>query len=94
MTEATDMNLQEIHRRLLFILHEGLVEMRLLALGQVSQQISDLADTLEIIPGLIDAWEDDHLDLIRSILKTYQDKYGSKFDYLSYLETDPPPDRF
>ena len=57
------MNCSDLEKRLLFILHRGCVEMRLLALGiqndkdillkrpQIGTQIADLADILEFIPG-------------------------------------------
>ena len=85
----------DLTRRLLFILYRGLTEVRNLALGKDNEQISDLADALEILPSLMDRWEDDHLELVRFVLKTYQDKYpGGSFDYLAALDKYPPPDRY
>jgi hypothetical protein len=82
-------------RRLQFILHRGLVEIRNLALGQGNKQIADLADALEILPSLMDRWEDQHLELIRSILETYQSEFpGGGYDYLGYLEKYDTPERF
>jgi hypothetical protein len=79
-----------LHRKLLYILHRGLVELRNLALARESaQRLVDLSDTLEVLPSLMDQWEDGHLDLIRRLLADYQAKYsGSTFDYLSILDTE------
>jgi hypothetical protein len=85
----------DLAKRLLFILHRGLVQARNLALCEGNQQLADLADALEILPGLIDDWKDGHLELVRAILKTYQEKYpGSPYDYLAELESDATPTRF
>lgn len=85
----------DIHRRLLYIIHRGFVEARLLALGERHQQLFDLADALENLPCYLDDWNDEHMELIRFNLKTYQDKYpGISFDYLANLETGEVPERF
>ncbi len=85
----------DISRRLLYILHRGLVQARNLALAQGNDQIVELTDALEILPGMVDHWNDDHLDMVRFVLRTYQDKYpGGCYDYLATLEDYPPPDRF
>lgn len=82
-------------RRLLYILHRGLVEARNLALSHGHKQIAELADALEIMPSLMDHWQDENLVLIRSILETYQKEFpGGGYDYLQYLEQVDPPDRF
>jgi len=89
------MNQQELQRRLLFIIHRGLVEARLLAQAQKHQQLFDLTDALEPIPGYMDRWEESHLEAIRFNLKIYRQKYpDSTFDYLRYLDVDSPPERF
>ncbi len=70
-------------KKLLYVIHHGLTDIRNLALGAGNEQIAALADALEILPGIIDHWEDDRLELIRFVLKTYEDKYpGRAFDYL------------
>jgi hypothetical protein len=90
-----EQNPDDLARRLLFILHWGLVEARNLALSAGHHQIADLADTLEILPGLIADWDGEKLDLVRSILKTYDEKYvGRGFVYSDYLGKYAPPDRF
>jgi len=89
------MNQDELKRRLLFIMHRGLVEARLLAQAQKHQQVFDLADALEPLPGYIEDSETNHLEAIRFNLKTYREKYPSpSFDYLRYLDIDPTPGRF
>lgn len=82
-------------RRLLYILHRGMVETRNLALHRGDKQIAALADALELLPSLMDHWQDDNLDLIRSILESYRKEFPqSGYDYLQYLESYDPPDRF
>ncbi len=68
---------------------------RNLALSAGNEQIADLADALEILPGILDHWEEDRLELIRCVLKTYEEKYpGRAFNYLAGVEQHDPPDRF
>jgi len=82
-------------KKLLYVLHHGLTDIRNLALGAGNEQIADLADALEILPGIIDHWEDDRLELVHFVLKNYEDKYpGRAFDYLARVEKCDPPDRF
>ena len=81
---------QEVKLRLLFILHRGFVEARLLAAGSKAQQIFDLSDALELIPGMISNWEDKNLDQVRSMLENYQKKYSGGFDFLSRLADQSP----
>jgi hypothetical protein len=86
---------EELGKRLLYVLHYGLVEIRNQALCAKNQQIADLADALEILPGIIDHWEDDRLDLVHFVLRTYQEKYPEgPFDYLAHVEQYAPPARF
>jgi hypothetical protein len=85
----------DLAKRLLFILHHGLVDIRNVALAARNQQIADLADALEILPGIIDHGEEDRLELVRFALRSFQEKYpGRPFDYLAHVEKYPPPDRF
>ena len=85
----------ELQRRLLYILHLGLVEARSLArTPNSSEQLFDLTDALENLPSYIDHWEDWKMELIRFGLERYDQKYHSSFDYLRYLDVDPPPERF
>ncbi len=79
--------------RLLFILHRGLVETRLLSSSQDFQQIFDLADALEIIPSALSHWTEGDQDVIRASLERYNRKYpNSTFNYADYLEKLQPPD--
>lgn len=85
----------ELQRRLLFVLHRGLLEARLLSKEGSGEQIFDLTDALEQIPGYLDSWEPAHLESIRFNLKTYAKRHPqSTFNYLRYLEVDPTPNRF
>lgn len=88
---------EDLRKRILYILHYGLVEARNLALAGETEQIHDLTDALEILPGFLDQWKEEHMDMIRFVLRTYQGKYpGRAFDYLAHLEAEEyaPPDRF
>ncbi len=77
-----------LFNKLCYILHRGFVEARLLATHR-PEQARDLADAFEIIPGYLPNWNAASLDLIRSHLHDYQDKYGpSPFDYLAALDMD------
>jgi hypothetical protein len=85
----------KLRRRIAFILHRGLVEARLLAMGGKSTQIADLADALECLPGYLDRAKDDSVATIRSNLQTYASKYpDSRFEYVRYLDEYDPPEHF
>ena len=86
-----------LNRRLLFILHRGWVEARLLAQRKRFDQLYDLADALEPVSGYMNDWKDEDLESILFNLATYQKKHGTtdSFDYLSMLQGDEePPERF
>ena len=88
---ATDSDLQ---KRILYILHVGLTEIRNLALDE-HEQIADLADALETLPGYLADWTDEHLEMVLFNLRTYQEKYpGRAFDYLAHVDRYDPPDRY
>jgi hypothetical protein len=73
-------------RKLCYILHRGFVESRRLAQQGQDQQLFDLADAFEPIPGFFPDWNEECLDMVRSNLRTYQGQYGEKaFDYLGIL---------
>lgn len=80
----------DLQRRLLFILHRGMVELRLLAQGKRHQQAFDLADALEPLPGWMAAWRDEHLESLRENLATYSRKYPDAFTYEDYLDKHDP----
>ncbi len=76
-----------LQKRLHYILHRSLVDARNLALAKEHEKIYDLADTFEILPSLMEQWEEGHFDLVRSILQGYQAKYqGGVFDYVAILD--------
>jgi hypothetical protein len=78
----------------LYILHHGLNELRNRAIGHDAQS-ADLADALEVFPGMLLNWDDDRQDMARWILRDYQSKHPEEaFDYPGHLEEDPVPDRF
>lgn len=83
-----------IEQRLLFILHRALVEARLLAQAGKSQQVHDLADAMEPLPGLIASWKDEYLEAARSNLETYAAKYPDAFGYLDFIDKYDPPAAF
>ena len=86
MTTPTD-----LQRRLLFIVHRGLVELRLLAQAGKTAQAYDLADALEPLPAWLAAWKEEYVDDVRSNLDTYAKKYPDAFEYLAYLDKYDPP---
>jgi hypothetical protein len=85
----------DLSRRLLYILHLGFVEARLLALANRSQQVYDLADVMEVLPSLLCQEEQQARDAMRSLLQGYKDKYpDSAFDYCKYLDWHPVPEAY
>jgi hypothetical protein len=85
---------EELRKRILFILYLGFTEVRSLALASGNEQIADLADAMEILPRYVEGCSEDDLELIRFVLKTYQDKYHSSFDYPARFDSYDPPERF
>ena len=83
----------DLGKRLLYILHGGLTEIRGLALAAGHERITELADALEILPRFISGQKDD-LELLRFVLKNYQDKHHSSFDYPARLDKYETPERY
>jgi hypothetical protein len=84
----------DLLKRILYILHHGLAELRSRALGG-DPQSADLADALEILPGMLLDWSEDRHDMARWVLQDYQTKHpGGAFDYVKHLDQYEPPDRF
>lgn len=82
----------DMERRLLFILHRGLVEARLLAQAGSCQQLYDLADAIEPIPSWIACWRDEYAQAVRLNLETYAAQHPNAFRYAEFLdEYEPPP---
>jgi hypothetical protein len=77
--------------RLLFILHRGWVEARMLTQGQRWQQLYDLTDTLELLPSAITRWTPDELQATRENLVAYETKYPEAFKYAQHLDLNSPP---
>jgi hypothetical protein len=87
-------NPSNLQRRLLFIIHRALVEIRLLAQAGRTQQAFSLADALEPLPGWLVAWRDEYLEEVHSNLETYASKYPDAFDYISFIDKHKPPASF
>ncbi len=87
---------QDLGKRLLFILHRGFVEIRNLAGSPENcQQISELADALELLPRFVTQCNQEELEVVRFVLKNYETKYPRRFyDYSKYLDQETPPDRY
>jgi hypothetical protein len=69
------------------VLHRAFVQARNLALKGDCPQLSDLADTFEIIPELMARWDETTLGKIRSILTEYEAAHPqSGYEYLSLLD--------
>ncbi len=82
-----------LRKKLLYILHRGLIEFRLLAMSpEKTGQVHDLADALENIPNLIIAWKDSFLEGILRELRTYESRYPDGFRYSCILEWDEIPE--
>lgn len=77
--------------RLLFILHRGWIEARLLAQGQRWQQLYDLADALELLPSAIAKWTTEELQAVRNNIIKYEKKYPESFQYSQYFDLNAPP---
>ena len=76
-----------LRRKLYVILQRSYVESRKLALARACQQLYDLADTFEVLPTLLDNWQESHLDYVRGALAHYQEKYAATAsDYVSILD--------
>jgi hypothetical protein len=76
-----------LRRKLYVILQRSYVESRNLALARAFQQLYDLADTFEVLPTILDNWQESHLDYVRGILADYQAKYAATAsDYVSILD--------
>ena len=81
--------------RLLYILHRGLTEIRNLALNSGNEQIADLADALEILPGMIENWNQEQSEMAHFVLQAYQNKYpGRAYDYVGELDRQDVPEGF
>ena len=91
--------MNDLQRRLLFILYRGCVEARLLAMGKQHKQIYELMDILELIPGCINQIHTDekqsYIEIIRQSFKQYQQQFPSSCgNYIRILDIDEPPEFF
>jgi hypothetical protein len=87
---------QSLHKRLRYILHRGFTEVRNLAFAGRHEQISELADALEILPRYLGECSDEDLDMIRFVLRNYDLKFAqSSYRYLEILDgPEDPPDHY
>lgn len=85
---------QELRKRLLHILHLGFVEVRNLALAAGNEQIADLADAMEVLPRFVAECREEDLEIVRFVLKKYQDKHQSTYDYPTRFEKYEAPERY
>ena len=91
--------LNTFQHRLLYVLHRGCVEARLLAMGNQNEQIAFLMDILELIPGCMNETHSDekksYIEIIRQAFYEYKIKFPtSNFDYIRFLDIDDPPKCF
>lgn len=81
--------------RILYILYRGLTEIRNLGYGGRSEQIAELADALELLPGMLVRWDDKSLEMLQFVLSDYERKYPvGRYDYTPYLDKWPVPDHY
>ena len=84
---------KDMDKKVLFILHRGWVEARLLALADRTVQLYELADALEPVPGYLLRQPGDCLELLRLNLSVYENKYqGRCFEYLAILDRAEVPE--
>jgi hypothetical protein len=77
--------------RLLYVLHRGFVEARLLAAASKDRRLEDLADTMELLPCYMHRRNEEELEIIRFGLQRYQAKYHPPtFDYVGCLTGQEP----
>jgi hypothetical protein len=66
-----------------------------MALGAGHEESAELADALEILPRMIDEWDESQADMLHFVLANYQSKFpGRAFDYVAHAEQYDAPERF
>lgn len=89
------MTADERSRRLLYLLHMGLVEIRNLARAPGNgMQISKMADALEIVPEMIVRSRDEQIPILRDELRKYQSAFPTQWDPTGVLDHLPLPEHF
>jgi len=84
----------DLRERLLFVLHRGLVEIRLLAQAGKVDQMRDLADILEVMPSWLSNGSKDNPSAasIKAELQRYEQRYPEAFKYSDFVDKyDVPP---
>ena len=81
----------DLRRRIRFLIHWGLVEIRELGYAGASHaQIADLADILEFLPEFLEGGPEPDVEVIREQFQGYARRYPeSSYDYLSFLDGKP-----
>ncbi len=84
---------EEFKRRLGYILHRGLAEIRSLATNSERlPQIAELADVLEYLPRFLNDPTDDDVSMVRTVLGDYQQRHPNSWELVRYLNDDRIPD--
>jgi hypothetical protein len=79
---------QDLRERVLYVLHRGLVEIRLLAQAGKLDQVRDLADILEVMPGWLSDGSKDNPSAasIKADLQLYEQRYPGSFNYSDFID--------
>jgi hypothetical protein len=85
----------DVLRKILCIIHWGLTDIRDRAYYIKDAQIADLADALEILPGIIDRWDEQQMDMVDFVLKNYQSLHpNDRFQLYDRYSNYPVPEHF
>ena len=98
------------YKQLQFVLHRGLLELRMLAfltqdkkdtdISSMINQMCELTDILELIPCCMNRLifakgSDSLLGIIRQSFLAYKIKFPkSTFDYIRHLDVETPPEQY
>lgn len=84
-----------IQRQLAYILHMGCVEVRKLAQAAGHERLADLGDALELLPRYLrQECTAEDLEMIAAVLKSYQEKHRSSFNFPALLDECSVPERW
>jgi len=83
----------DFRKRLGFVLHHGLVEIRYLAhTADHLTRIHDLADLLEFLPKYLDDPSEDDRSFVCTVIREYEDRHPDSWRLLKYLHGESIPD--
>jgi hypothetical protein len=98
MTDAQErISAEQTKRRILYVLHMGLTELRLLARQpERGEQAEYLADVLEVMPGWLEPLRQEALADAISYLRGYEERFPVRMrDYTKFLDGSyEVPDRW